>query len=120
MSSIINKQVEVSNTDPIPVIGSFSVAPQTVTSENTTSVTVTNVVSTILAANPNRKGYTIWCNENKEVFIRHGAGASTTVFKYALTSKGDYYEMPADLTYKGDITAIVASGTADIKVTELT
>lgn len=119
MSFIINKQVEVSNTDPIPVIGSFSVAPQTVTSENTTSVTVTNVVSTILAANPNRKGYTVYNDSNQAAYILHSSGATTSLFKYKL-DKGSFYEMPSDLNYKGIITAITASGTAALKVTELT
>lgn len=105
----------VSNANPLPVSGS----QQVITSETTTAVNATNTVSTILAANANRKGYTVYNDSNTPAYIRHALGATTTVFKFKL-DKGSFYEMPSDLNYKGDITAITASGTANLKVTEIT
>lgn len=105
--------------DELKVIASVSIAPQTITAETTTAVNATSVVSIILAANANRKGYTVYNDGTQAAYILHATGATTALFKYKL-DKGSFYEMPSDLNYKGVVTAITASSTASLKVTELT
>jgi hypothetical protein len=98
---------------PIPV--TTTETPATTATRST--ATVTNVVSTVLAANVNRLGATFYSDGAGNVFLALGAAATTTDFTVRMT-QNDYYEVPAD--YNGLITAIRSSGSSALRVTELT
>lgn len=68
----------------------------------------------ILAANPDRKGATIWNNGTANLFIELGAKAALTAFALKITP-GSYYEVP--FGYSGRISGIwdVASGFAFVR-----
>lgn len=98
---------------PIPV--TTTETPSTTATR--TSPTVTNVVSTVLAANTARLGATFFSDGTGNVYLALGAAATTTDFTVRLT-QNDYYEVPAD--YNGIITAIRSAGSSTLRVTELT
>lgn len=87
-----------------------------------TTGTVSNVAAStssgsILAANANRKGATIYNNStDNRLYITLGAGASTTNFTMIIESRG-YYEVPN--WYLGQITGVCDNTTGNIKVTEI-
>lgn len=85
-----------------------------------TSVAASLVSVTLLAANPNRLGATIFIDGGaaNNVFVKMGAGASTVSFTVML-SRGDYYEVP--FNYTGIITAIWSPAAAgNARITEFT
>jgi hypothetical protein len=95
---------------PVTVAGGAATAART-------SPTVTNVVSTVLAANASRKGAAFYHDGTGNVFLALGSGATTTDFTTRLQAN-DYYEVLPG--YTGIITAIRSSGTSSLRVTELT
>ncbi len=75
-------------------------------------------VVTLLAANANRLGATIYSDGNMRLLVKLGSGASASSFTVRMESNG-YYEVP--FWYTGIITGIwlnLVDGTA--RVTELT
>ncbi len=68
----------------------------------------------ILAANPERKGVTIWNNGTANLFLELGAKAAMTAFALKITP-GSYYELP--FGYTGRISGIwdVANGFAFVR-----
>jgi len=83
--------------------------------------TITSVASSItsvslLAANTDRLGATIYNDGNKKLYIAFGSTASTTAFTVEV-HKEQYFEVP--YTYTGEISGIwdVANGSA--RITEL-
>jgi hypothetical protein len=71
---------------------------------------------TLLVANVNRKGATIFNDSTASLYVKFGSTASTTSFTVRLFTN-DYYEVPAG--YNGIITGIWASATGSARVTEL-
>lgn len=89
------------------------------TSSTSASSTVTGSITsgTILAANSNRKGCTIWNDSTANLFIDFDSAASTT--DYALKiSAGGYFEMP--FNYTGVISGIWDAANGSARVRELT
>lgn len=87
---------------------------QTGTSSNV-SGSATSV--TILAANTNRLGATIFNDSSANLYLKLGATASTTSFAVKLYPDG-YFEVPAN--YSGIINGIWDSATGAARVTEIT
>ena len=83
-----------------------------------TSVALTNVVATILAANANRLGAILWNDGAQQAYVKLGTGATTASFTVRLANKSEW-EIPFPV-YTGAITGITASGGATILATELT
>jgi hypothetical protein len=83
-----------------------------------TSVNDTASTTTLLAANANRKGATIYNDSTVALYIKFGITASATDFTVKL-SPSNYYEVPNGYTGRIDgIWASDASGAA--RITELT
>lgn len=89
---------------------------------NTVSVGVTvTSPATLLAANPNRLGATIYNNTGTILYVLLGNGTvSATFFSKRMTTSDDYYQIPDGFT--GVVTAIRNSGTTPqpVYVTEMT
>ena len=97
---------------PVPVSGSF-------TGTSASSATVTNLsigtsVTTVLAANASRIRAIIH-NESGTLYVKYGTGASSTSYTFRLTAQA----VLESTQYTGIITAIKASGTSPVLVTEL-
>ena len=84
-----------------------------------TNPSLSTVSATLLAANTNRTGASVFNNSAAIVYVRLSAtAASTTTFTIKL-QPDDYYEVPSN--YNGAITAILNTGTtAAVQVTEIT
>jgi hypothetical protein len=81
-------------------------------------VSVTTTSAIVLAANVNRIKFSIWNAGSKPVFLAFAATASATAFTVNLPVNALY---ESDLNdYTGDVSAITASGTSTVKVTEET
>lgn len=72
-----------------------------------TQVADSDSVQTLLAANTDRTGYSIYNDSTAILYIKHGTGATTGDFTYRLVPNG-YYES-GQLRYRGIITGIWAS-----------
>lgn len=84
----------------------------------TTSVALSTVVATILAANAARLGAIIWNDGNQNAYVRLAAGATTALFTVRLANKSEW-ELPFPV-YTGIITGITSAATATVLATELT
>lgn len=82
-----------------------------------TSPSVTGSNTTVLAANVNRLGATVFNESGAAFFLKLGASASATTYSVNMAI-GGYYEVP--FGYNGIITGITAGGTAVVRVAELT
>ncbi len=82
-----------------------------------TSPTVTNVVTTVLASNPARRGATFFHDGTGNCFLALGLACTPTDFTWRMVAN-DYFELP--FGYTGTVTAIRASGSNVLRVTELT
>ncbi|MEH2461138.1 hypothetical protein [Nostoc sp.] len=97
--------------------------PQITTTESTSSTsTSTTVPSTtsnqvILAANPSRKGATIWNASTADLFVEFGQTATTSAFT-AKINAGGYYEVP--FHYTGVISGLWSAANGNALVRELT
>lgn len=108
----------VSGTVFVTTTGSFPVTLPTSTASSTSNVTATGSATTLLAANSNRKGATIYNDSNKNLYVKLGSGASTTSFTVKMV-KGAYYEVP--FNYRGIITGIWDTSPSGVaRVTEVT
>lgn len=92
-------------------------APVYSTGSTQSSVSVTNSNTTILASNVARLGATIYNEGSAVCYMKLGSTASTTSYTMQIAS-GGYYEVP--FNYTGIITGITSSGTAQLRITELT
>jgi hypothetical protein len=72
---------------------------------------------TLLAANVNRLGATLYNDSNKNFFVKLGATASNTSFTVRMSSQ-TYYEVP--FGYTGSIDGIQDVANGNMRVTELT
>lgn len=82
-----------------------------------TSVTVTNTSTSILAADPNRKKFTIYNPGVATVFIEYGGTPTTTAY---LTPISPGFLLVDDLDWKGAVNGIVATGTNALLVRSFT
>lgn len=82
------------------------------------SVNVTTTTTQLLPINTNRKGASFYNDGGGNIFLKLGAGASSTSFTVRMTDNS-LYELPYPI-YTGQITAIAVSGTRAIRITELT
>jgi hypothetical protein len=81
-----------------------------------TSPSVTVASTVILASNANRLGATIYNESGAICYAKLGATASLTSYSVQIAI-GGYYEVP--FAYTGAIDGITASGTAILRVTEI-
>ncbi|WP_445626639.1 hypothetical protein [Nostoc sp. DSM 114167] len=89
------------------------------TSDDSTPTTVASSTTsvTILAANSNRKGATIWNDSTAILYLELGATATTGAFTAKLFASG-YYEVP--FNYTGVISGIWSAANGNALVRELT
>ncbi len=104
---------------PMPLSNPVNVSITPATSSNVTATSVNASTSTtsLLAANSNRKGATIWNNSTATLSLELGATASTNAFTAQL-SPGGYYEVPYG--YTGAIAGIWSAVNGSALVRELT
>lgn len=81
------------------------------------SLTVGNSAVTLLAANPQRRQFVIHNDGGTVLFIRLGSGITSALYSCRLTANERYEQ--TDNCYTGVITAIRASGTGSVLVTEV-
>jgi len=82
-----------------------------------TSVTVTNVLITLLVANPKRVAFKLSQEGIERVYVQFGPSASAALHTFYL-DPGDYYESLVG-EYNGEISAIsVSDNFNDMKMTE--
>jgi len=116
-------QTNMAGSAPVVIASDQSSIP--VHQDNSATATLSNVAAsatnvTVLAANANRKGATIYNDAAtaKDVFLKFGATASATSFTVKLKDKA-YYEVP--FGYTGIIDGIWANaGAGTARVTEMT
>jgi hypothetical protein len=73
----------------------------------------------VLAANANRKGFSILNAGGNKVYIAYGPTCSTSVYAFDLAANGIYqHTMP--FYYTGQISAIRPSGSGAVVITEFT
>lgn len=81
-----------------------------------TSVPASIAAVDLLTANTLRRGASIYNNSSSELFIKLGAGASSTSFTYRAATNS-YFEVP--FNYTGLITGVWASANGAALVTEV-
>lgn len=97
-----------------PWVVSGSVTIPLATTATTTAVTVTTSPTPLLAANMSRKGFVVQTTASI-VFVKFDTTVSTSLYGYELPRKAI---LEKD-NYNGAVTAVVASGTTTVYVTEL-
>lgn len=103
---------------PVYIVGTeVESAPTTAENGAVTSVNASASNTTILAANSNRRGATVFNDSTAIVYLKLGSGSSSTSFTVRMDGYG-YYEVP--FGYTGVITGTWASATGAARVTELT
>lgn len=110
--------VYVQSDDAQPVTVQDAQASTATTTRFSGGTAIGTTASTIAAANTNRRGLIIF-NEgaSQDVFIKYGTGATTTSYAFKIIKAGGYWEMPQPI-YTGAITAVVATGSTELQVTE--
>lgn len=91
-----------------------------VISSNTSTLptaTVTTTSSVILAVNASRLGVTIYNEGPSTAYVALSGTASLTAYTIQI-ALGGYYELP--FSFRNNLSAITASSTAVLRVTELT
>jgi hypothetical protein len=84
----------------------------------TATVTASTTAKTIQAANPGRRGLTIYNDSSSLLYVLLGAGtASTTVFSNRVAANS-YYEVPFGFT--GIVSGVWTTATGNARVTEVT
>ena len=98
---------------PVPVSGTVSVGAPT-TAATVTSVSVGTSVTTLSASNVNKTRVIVY-NETGTLYVKLGTGASASSYSTRLTAN-TVFEI---VGYAGVVTAIKASGTTPVLVTEI-
>lgn len=117
---------EVVNTTPgagafglvVRIAGTVSISLAQPTTGTTTSVALSVVVATILAANASRLGAILFNDGGASAYVRLAAGATTALFTVRMSNNATW-ELQTPV-YTGIITGITAAGTATMLATELT
>lgn len=99
----------------------FNPASVTLTESTSGTSTPTTVVAsisstTILAANSNRKGMTLWNDSTATLYLEFGAIATASAFVAKISASG-YYELP--FHYTGVISGIWSAANGNAFVREL-
>jgi len=111
--TIISVRQVDANGDPVSAGG--SVSSSTGTHSNVGDETS---ATTLLAANANRDGATVYNDSTADLYLKLGSGASSTSFTVKL-AQDDYYEVP--FGYTGIITGLWASdASGNARVVEFT
>jgi len=97
---------------PVNVTGSFTDNPAT--DANVTSVTVTTSSTVLIGPNPLRKGLVFQSKDSPVYYILGSTPATTSVYSYYVL-KLNALEVN---DFFGTVSAVVATGTASIQVTE--
>jgi len=89
----------------------------------TATTTLSNVAgaalnTTILAANANRYGATVYNDSSASLYLKLNSGAASTSSFTVLIPANEYYEVP--YRYTGQIQGIWSSATGNARVTEFT
>jgi flagellar hook assembly protein FlgD len=100
----------------------FSIAKPTAVTNTTSSVAGSATVVTLLSANDNRLGATVYNDSSAVLYLKLGSTASSTDFTCILAGNGSgiggYYEVPYN--YTGIITGLWGSATGNARIGELT
>lgn len=112
----------INGTAPSTGVGVPSGGTLRVIEANASSTAVTSVAGsgsnvTLLAANANRMGATVFNDSTVSLFLKLGATASASSFTARLFPQS-YYEVPFE--YAGIIDGIWESATGNARITELT
>lgn len=91
--------------------------PRAATGTVTSPASVNATGATVLAANAARIGATVWNESGAICYLKLGSAGTLTSYTVQVAS-GAYYETPYG--YTGILTGITVSGTAVLRVTELT
>lgn len=117
--------LDLTNSNPLAVavvdttgtqLGGFD--PSRPASATLTNVTVTNTSVLIAAANPARRQLMVWNDGGNVVYVAFAATATTTAFTVRI-SPNQLWESTLN-GYTGDVSAIRASGSGPVRVTEVT
>lgn len=93
--------------------------PLVVGNGNRSLVSVGSSQSTIiLMPNSNRASYQIYNDSVNTVFIAHNSEVNTVSYEFPLPGGCFWYRDPAEPRYYGSVSAIAASGSASLKITE--
>lgn len=97
--------------------GSINSTSVNASTADVTSVNVTTSSTQLLAANVNRKAVIIFNDSGANIYVKYGTGATTTSFTWRVANNG-VLEIYNNI-YNGVIHAVRASGTGDVRVTEV-
>jgi hypothetical protein len=111
VANIDSTGVQYSGSNPVPTKEVRSATP------SQTSPSVGIASTSILAANANRLGATIYNEGSAICYMKLGSTASLTSYSLQIAS-GGYYEVP--FGYTGAIDGITSASTAQLRVTEIT
>jgi hypothetical protein len=82
-----------------------------------TTVTAATATTTLLAANTARAGGSFYNDSTAVLYLKRGAGATTTSYTVKVLA-GGFYELPGPRVYRGIVTGVWASATGSLYVTE--
>ena len=102
---------------PVGTVLGLAVRPVAAQTGTQSSVAGSAANVTLLAANANRLGATLYNDSNQNFFVKLGATASNTSFTVRMPSQS-YYEVP--FGYTGIIDGIQSVANGNMRVTELT
>lgn len=84
----------------------------------TTRVATSTSAVTLLAANANRVGCTVWNESSEQMYLLLGTGTPSATAYTIIVAANGYYEVPFGWT--GAVQAVLASGTGQAEMTEFT
>lgn len=109
----------ISGTVTAVASGTFATENQKIESASITSVTVSNLTSTILLNSNSDRSFASFYNEgNEEILIKLGSSAATSSYSLKVYPNG-YFEMPSSPIYTGVIEAISLSTNVIVRITEI-
>lgn len=109
----------VSGTVTAVASGTFSIENQKLSSASITSVTVSNLTSTVLLNSNISRGFASFYNEgSEEILIKLGSTAASSSYSLKVYPNG-YFELPSSPVYTGVIEAISVSTNVIVRITEI-
>jgi hypothetical protein len=96
---------------------SGSITPQTSSTAAATAVSASTTAGTVLAANSDRKGATIWNASTATLYLEMGSTVSSSDYAVALAA-GDYFEVPYG--YTGLVSGVWTAANGNAMVREYT
>ncbi len=103
----------------------LSFTPANIDPTPSATPTITNVVVgitavSLLAANPNRKGFTVYNNSNRTLYLGTANTVTTAANFFAIIPANTLYEWNIESIYTGALFAIANGAGASCQVLELT